>query len=1110
MNQVFFIGAGPGAPDLITVRGRDIIAQADLVLYADSLVQESVAHLARKADAQVIGSAGMHLEQIVSLMVEATRAGKLVARVHTGDPTLYGAIQEQIAGLQAAGISCEMVPGVTAAFAAAARLGASLTLPDVTQTLILSRVAGRTAVPEREELATLAAHGASLVLYLSIGQIERVVETALASGGYTAQTPVAVVHKGTWPDEQIIVGTLADIVAQVRSAGYTRHALIIISPTLAHTMPTSSKLYDRMFVHGFRGDAMERRSEEGMKDAPPSLVASVAPSHPHPSHPHSVVIIAVTQAGARLAGRLAQQLSADTALPAHCVAEPATIHYDGSALQEVRRCWTRYRNLVLVMASGIAVRAIAPLLDSKRSDPAVVCLDEAGHSVIPLIGGHRAGANALAQRIAAFTGGHAAITTASDVQGKPALDLLGHAEGWTVDPASALTHASACLVNDQTVGVYIEPQLTVAQQQAQAWLRQVDNLVLVQRLDELTTDSYAAGIIITHRQLDAQYHPLLRKSVVAYPPLLVVGIGCRVGTSADELCAALETILLENGLVRESVATIATINLKAKEAGLHRMAESMGIPLRFIDEDRVRAIDVAHLSSISAASENLGLPGVAEPCALIASGGGVLLGPRRKFAQCTVALALMTHAPNGKLALISIGPGDVAQMTIAAREALQSAEVVIGYHTYIDLVRPLLSPDQEVIAGPMRQEMQRAAQALDMVAAGQRVALISSGDVGLYGMAGPVFELLRQRGWQGDSPLVETYPGVSAFQAAAARVGAPINHDVCTISLSDLLTDWSVIEQRLLAAARADFVVALYNPRSRKRDWQLARAQDILLSARPASTPVALVRNATRPDETVIRTTLAALDVSLADMGTVVIVGNRQSYTIGDRMATPRGYTSESATGGAATRHRGDEATDGAATMRRGDEAMGGAATMHRGDEATNSHPRVVTPSHPAPPSPHPDIASYPITLTHIQDVLALVVGGGKVGERKIGGLLDAGLRVQLISPQATPQLQAWAEVGRIVWIRRSFQPDDIVHLAEASLVFAATDQRDINQQIAQAAAERGLLCNVADAADEGTFHVPAVYRGCGVMVAVSTMGESPGRAAHVRDTIAEMLNDEW
>jgi cobalt-precorrin 5A hydrolase/precorrin-3B C17-methyltransferase len=187
--------------------------------------------------------------------------------------------------------------------------------------------------------------------------------------------------------------------------------------------------------------------------------------------------------------------------------------------------------------------------------------------------------------------------------------------------------------------------------------------------------------------------------------------------------------------------------------------------------------------------------------------------------------------------------------------------------------------------------MARARQAIELAAAGRSVALISSGDIGIYAMAGPVFEVLRERGWRGEVPEVAVLPGISAVQATAARLGAPISHDFCAISLSDLLTPWEVIERRLEAAARADFVLALYNPRSRERDWQLTRAVEILGAYRPPTTPVAIARNISRPDESIALTTLAEFDPAVVDMFTLVLVGNSQSFVVGGRMATPRGYT---------------------------------------------------------------------------------------------------------------------------------------------------------------------------------------------------------------------------
>ena len=256
-GTVYFIGAGPGAPDLITVRGHDLLTQADLILYADSLVDVTLPAACARPDAQIIGTADMHLEQIIALMSDAAHAGKVVARLHSGDPSLYGAIHEQMAALDARGIPYEIVPGVTAAFAAAARLGVELTVPEVVQTIIFTRAAGRTPMPPREELHRLAAHGASLAIYLSVTRMQRVVDELLAGGAYTRETPVVVLHRVTWPDETIIQGTLGDIAAKVRAAGFTRQALILVSPALDPALKRSSdraasRLYDRTYTHRFR------------------------------------------------------------------------------------------------------------------------------------------------------------------------------------------------------------------------------------------------------------------------------------------------------------------------------------------------------------------------------------------------------------------------------------------------------------------------------------------------------------------------------------------------------------------------------------------------------------------------------------------------------------------------------------------------------------------------------------------------------------------------------------------------------------------------------------------------------------------------------------------
>lgn len=249
----------------------------------------------------------------------------------------------------------------------------------------------------------------------------------------------------------------------------------------------------------------------------------------------------------------------------------------------------------------------------------------------------------------------------------------------------------------------------------------------------------------------------------------------------------------------------------------------------------------------------------------------------------------------GTLYLIGFGPGADAHLTFRARDAIGEAEVVIGYNTYIKLIEDLLE-GKEVHRKGMSEELDRVHLAYDLARAGRKVALVSSGDAGVYGMAGPALEVLAERGWQGlDDPEVEVevVPGVTALTAVASLVGAPLTHDFCAISLSDLLTPWPVIERRLKAAAEGDFVVALYNPQSKRRDWQLTAARDLLLPHRRPDTPVAVVKSAYRDRQNIVITTLSQMCEHEVGMLTTILVGNTNTYVAAGRMITPRGYTNK-------------------------------------------------------------------------------------------------------------------------------------------------------------------------------------------------------------------------
>ena len=245
----------------------------------------------------------------------------------------------------------------------------------------------------------------------------------------------------------------------------------------------------------------------------------------------------------------------------------------------------------------------------------------------------------------------------------------------------------------------------------------------------------------------------------------------------------------------------------------------------------------------------------------------------------------------GKIHLVGLGPGDAQYLAPAASQALAESDVIVGFRAYIQQIEGLTA-GKDVVSMELGQELERAEAAVDSAYAGNTVAVVSSGDAGIYGMSGPVFRVLTDRGWDGQTPMVETVPGVSAMQAAAAVLGSPLMQDFCAISLSDLLPPWAKIRGRLEAAGQGDFVVALYNPRSQRRQTQLLEAREILLKHRPGDTPVGIVGDAFRPGQRVKITSLQDLekDAESVDMVTIVVIGNSTTYLHSGKVITPRGY----------------------------------------------------------------------------------------------------------------------------------------------------------------------------------------------------------------------------
>lgn len=574
-----------------------------------------------------------------------------------------------------------------------------------------------------------------------------------------------------------------------------------------------------------------------------------------PAHP---VVVAATAAGHRLADDLAVHLggTVDASRPA----------------EAVDRAWARTHALVLVMATGAATRLIAPHLADKRTDPAVVVVDDAARFAVALTGGHEAGANALAESVAAHVGATPVVTTASEAAGMPSLSDLGSRFGLRAE--GELAAVGRHVLDGGSVRVVRDAPWPLGP--VPAPITDAPDAPLLHVTDREEPAGPAIGPAPADRP-DAPLPPTVRYR----PPSLVVGIGASRGAAAEEIGALVDAALADAGLSPSAVHTAATVDAKADEAGLVEAATARGWRLACLPAERLAAIEVPNPSPV--VRDAVGTPSVAEAAALHL--GGDLLVTKRRSAMATVAIA--RRPARGRLALVSLGPGADDLTTPRARDELAAAEVVIGYGPYVDQAANATSRGVRLERFRLGEEVVRAERAIALARAGRAVALVGSGDVGVYAMASPTLERA------GADIEVVVVPGVTASLATAALLGAPLGHDHVTISLSDLLTPWELIRERVEAAARADLAVAFYNPRSRQRDWQLGRARQLLLAHRPPDTPVGIVQDADRPGQSVVVTTLGDLDVSLVQMTTVVLVGSSRTRVVAGRLVTPRGYVAD-------------------------------------------------------------------------------------------------------------------------------------------------------------------------------------------------------------------------
>ncbi len=521
----------------------------------------------------------------------------------------------------------------------------------------------------------------------------------------------------------------------------------------------------------------------------------------------------------------------------------------------LRELYARGLPIVALCAAGIVIRCLAPALADKGVEPPVLAVAEDGSAVVPLLGG-LTGVNVIAREIAECVGVAPAITTSGELRFGAC--VLNPPEGYALaDLAQGKRFVSDLLAGASTRIDGAAP-----------WLDDV----------ALPRDAAAAHAI----RVTPDAWRGARDELVIHPRSVVIGVAADAVHAGEALAARIDAMLDAQGLARLALAAIVAPVSAIGDAALEAAASTLDVPLRFVDSDRDgdaaadaatllgRALRVAH----TLRGESHGLA-----CAV---------------ASQPVDPATLGRA-RGRLTVLGLGPGAAAWLTPAARAALADATDILGYATYVNMAGPFRA-DQRVHGTDNREEMQRARHAFELAAEGRRVAVVSSGDPGVFAMAAAVLEALdeaRDPQWAAVDLRVE--PGISASLATAAQAGAPLGHDFCAISLSDNLKPWDVIETRLQHAAQADLVMAFYNPISRARPWQLDRALDIVRAHRAADTVVVLGRDIGRPGATLATTTLGALRSDQVDMRTMVIVGSSTTrrFAIGNArewVYTPRWY----------------------------------------------------------------------------------------------------------------------------------------------------------------------------------------------------------------------------
>ena len=533
--------------------------------------------------------------------------------------------------------------------------------------------------------------------------------------------------------------------------------------------------------------------------------------------------------------------------------------------------------LIFIGAAGIAVRAIAPYIEDKTKDPAVIVIDEAGMNVIPLLSGHIGGGVREAKRIAELIGANCVVTTASDVSGEFAVDVFASDNGFAISDMKKAKEFTAMLLEEKIAKYEVDDE--------------------IRGLADFDIDTGYSNVVRSTGDADftISFHKDKSESGVLnlIPKCIVIGVGCKKGTPYEKLGAFIDKELAEHNIEKRAVSVIASADIKKSEEGLVLAAKELGAEFKTFSSEVLMAQE-GEFSSSEFVKSITGTDNVCER-AVSACGCRKIIVSKESFDGMTFAAGVLekkvsggSRNERGKVSVVGIGPGNYENMTVKAVETLKACDVIAGYTVYCDLVRPFF-PDKEYISTPMMGEEKRVKLAYEKAAEGKKVALVCSGDAGVYGMAGLCYE----EAVNCDGVDTEVVPGVTAAISGAALLGAPLIHDFCLISMSDRLTPMELIEKRLRAAASADMGIVIYNPESKGRKGYLAHACEILSEFLPDDRVCGIAGNIGRDGEYCKVMTLAELKCAEADMFSTVFIGNSSTKNITEHMVTLRGYRSE-------------------------------------------------------------------------------------------------------------------------------------------------------------------------------------------------------------------------